>query len=40
VKFYPAEEYHQDYHATNPARYRMYRVGSGRELFLEKYWKK
>lgn len=40
VNFYPAEEYHQDYHATNPARYRMYRVGSGRELFLEKYWKK
>jgi len=39
-KFYPAEEYHQDYHTTNSARYRMYRIGSGRELFLEKYWKK
>ncbi len=36
--FYPAEEYHQDYYKKNPTRYRMYRSGSGRELFLEKHW--
>lgn len=39
-KFYPAEEYHQGYHRTNPARYRMYRIGSGRELFIDRHWKK
>ncbi len=36
--FYQAEEYHQDYYKKNPMRYRMYRSGSGRELFLEKQW--
>ncbi len=35
VTFYPAEEYHQDYHRKNPLRYREYRKGSGREAFLE-----
>jgi methionine-S-sulfoxide reductase len=40
VKFYPAEEYHQDYHKINPVRYRFYRHGSGRDVFLEKHWKK
>lgn len=36
--FYPAEEYHQDYHKKNPARYSAYRRGSGRQGFIEKYW--
>jgi peptide methionine sulfoxide reductase msrA/msrB len=36
--FYPAEEYHQDYHEKNPLRYRFYRHGSGRDQFLEKVW--
>ncbi len=36
--FYPAEEYHQDYHKKNPLRYRWYRSGSGRDRFLEKAW--
>ena len=36
--FYPAEEYHQDYHKKNPVHYKMYRRGSGREQFLEKHW--
>ncbi|MEK8024084.1 MAG: peptide-methionine (S)-S-oxide reductase MsrA [Candidatus Hydrogenedentota bacterium] len=37
-KFYPAEDYHQDYYKTNPIRYTMYRSGSGREPFIEKTW--
>jgi peptide methionine sulfoxide reductase msrA/msrB len=36
--FYPAEEYHQDYHKKNPMRYKMYRKGSGRDAFIEKAW--
>lgn len=37
-KFYPAEEYHQDYHRKNPFRYKTYYKGSGREDFLEEAW--
>ena len=37
--FYPAEDYHQDYHKKNPIRYTWYRRGSGRDAFLEKTWK-
>lgn len=36
--FYPAEEYHQDYHNKNPLRYKYYRSGSGREDFLKRSW--
>lgn len=36
--FYPAEEYHQDYHQKNPLHYKLYRQGSGRDQFLKKYW--
>jgi peptide methionine sulfoxide reductase msrA/msrB len=39
-KFYPAEEYHQDYYEKNPIRYKYYRHGSGRDKYLEKIWKK
>lgn len=38
--FYPAEEYHQDYHKKNPFRYALYRHGSGREKFIKKHWPK
>ncbi len=38
--FYPAEEYHQDYHRKNPPHYTRYRMGSGRDAFIEKYWEK
>jgi peptide methionine sulfoxide reductase msrA/msrB len=37
--FYPAEEYHQDYYKKNPLRYKYYRYRSGRDQFIEKYWK-
>jgi len=36
--FYPAEEYHQDYHKKNPLRYKFYRYNSGRDQFLERIW--
>jgi len=38
-KFYPAEEYHQEYDKKNPFRYKMYRAGSGRDQFLDAVWK-
>lgn len=36
--FYPAEDYHQNYHKENPIRYKWYRSGSGRDQFLKKVW--
>ncbi|TVY09804.1 peptide-methionine (S)-S-oxide reductase MsrA [Paenibacillus cremeus] len=36
--FYPAEEYHQNYHRKNPAHYKEDREKSGRDAFLEKHW--
>ncbi len=33
--FYPAEDYHQDYHAKNPVRYRYYRQSCGRDARLQ-----
>lgn len=38
--FYPAEDYHQNYHKKNPLHYQMYRQGSGRDAFIKKYWGK
>lgn len=37
-KFYDAEEYHQDYYRKNPIRYKYYRLGSGRDPFIERTW--
>ena len=37
--FYRAEEYHQDYSDKAPEHYQSYRVGSGREEFIQKKWK-
>lgn len=39
-KFYPAEEYHQDYHNKNPIRYNYYRNGCGRDDRLKQVWGK
>lgn len=36
--FYKAEDYHQDYHLTNPMRYTLYRSHAGRDQYLEKIW--
>ncbi len=36
--FHPAENYHQDYYKKNPAHYKRYRRGSGREGFLKRVW--
>jgi peptide-methionine (S)-S-oxide reductase len=37
-KFWPAEEYHQDYYKKNPVRYRLYRANCGRDQRLEAIW--
>ena len=37
--FYKAEEYHQGYYRTCPVQYKAYRRGSGRERFLEEFWR-
>ena len=36
--FYPAEEYHQDFYKKNPVRYKLYRLGCGRDYRLKKLW--
>lgn len=36
--FYPAEDYHQDYHSKNPLRYTYYRHGCGRDQRLQQLW--
>lgn len=36
--FYPAEDHHQKYYATHPLQYQTYRLGSGRQSFLDRIW--
>ena len=38
--FYPAEDYHQDYHRKNPVRYNYYRSSCGRDARLKQVWGK
>jgi peptide-methionine (S)-S-oxide reductase len=40
AEFYPAEGYHQDYYRKNPARYKFYKSGCGREARLQQLWGK
>lgn len=38
--FYAAEGYHQNYHRTNPLRYKLYKWNCGRAQRLEEVWGK
>jgi peptide methionine sulfoxide reductase msrA/msrB len=38
-RFYPAEDYHQGYHRKCPVRYKAYKHGSGRVVFLKEKWR-
>ncbi len=38
MPFYPAEDYHQQYHKKNPVAYGMYRRGCGRDNSLRDIW--
>lgn len=37
-EFWPAEEYHQDFHVKNPVRYKFYVTGCGRYDRLDQLW--
>ncbi len=36
--FFPAEEYHQNFHIKNPIRYHTYKFGCGRAQKLKRLW--
>lgn len=38
TRFYPAEDYHQNYHTKNPVRYKFYRANCGRDARLKQLW--
>ncbi len=38
--FWPAEDYHQFYYQKNPLRYKLYRLGCGRDQRLKELWEK
>ena len=38
TRFWPAEEYHQDFWRKDPLRYRSYREGCGRDRRLRELW--
>ncbi len=40
MKFFPAEDYHQDFYKKNSVRYHEYRAHSGRDAFLDNVWGK
>jgi peptide methionine sulfoxide reductase msrA/msrB len=38
TKFFPAEDYHQNYYRTHAVKYKYYRWNSGRDQFVQKVW--
>ena len=38
ARFFPAADHHQDFARRNPARYRLYRRGCGRDARLRQVW--
>ncbi len=40
AKFWPAEDYHQDFYKKNPIRYKYYKFNCGRAQRLEALWGK
>ena len=40
AKFYPAEDYHQDFYKKNPTKYKFYKYTCGRAQRLEQLWGK
>jgi len=40
TRFWPAEEYHQDFYRKDPVRYESYRTGCGRDRRLVELWGK
>lgn len=39
-RFWPAEDYHQDFYMKEPDHYNRYKTGSGRAGFLKRIWSK
>lgn len=37
-EFWPAEEYHQNYHHKNTVKYNFFRLQSGRDAFVARHW--
>lgn len=38
ARFWPAEDYHQDFYKKSPVRYQSYRLGCGRDARLKALW--